>query len=111
MTKVFVDERDLYLSYTLHAAAESDPLTPLSPSEQRVLVGVVGIGHVKGIKEHWCKVSAAEARRVTIIPKPSRMEKAVRYTARLSFYALLAVGTYKLFGGPLKKIVTSLTQY
>ncbi len=127
MTRVFVEERDIYLSYTLHAAAEAAPVTiPGShrhsyaiPDRQRVVpgaggdtdgggqhqtarrvvVGVVGIGHVKGIKEQWGKVRPEDARRVIVVPKPSRMSVALRYAVRASFYSALLFGAYRLAAG------------
>ena len=77
MTRVFLDERDVYLAHNLFAAAESAPVMmhgggrhrypppPPPPTQKqqekgdekeeeeavrRVVVGVVGMGHVKGIQ-------------------------------------------------------------
>ena len=128
MTKVFVEERDVYLSYTLHAAAEAVPVSipgslrqhfclPSSPrreardaaegvqqasssaADKRVVVGVVGMGHVRGIQDHWGRVGPEDARRVVVLPRPSRAGKAFWYAAKLSFYSAVLFGAYKLVAG------------
>lgn len=58
LSRVFVDERNTFLTYSLQLAASpipnpEDP-TLLVPS---TVVGVVGIGHVAGIVERWGKVT------------------------------------------------------
>ncbi|CAL4093167.1 unnamed protein product, partial [Meganyctiphanes norvegica] len=61
ISEVFVKERDIYLCRSLQAAAHPIP-DPSSPTgvTGRVVVGVVGIGHVPGIVERWGKVTEAD---------------------------------------------------
>ena len=58
LSKVFVNERDTYLAYSLWLAASPVP-DMSSPNGFRpsVVVGVVGIGHVPGIVKQWGQVS------------------------------------------------------
>ena len=48
MSSVFVDERDTFLAYSLKQASEAPFQNGCGESEPPVVVGVVGIGHVKG---------------------------------------------------------------
>uniref|UniRef100_A0A2C9LQK3 TraB domain-containing protein n=1 Tax=Biomphalaria glabrata TaxID=6526 RepID=A0A2C9LQK3_BIOGL len=54
--RVFVKERDIYLANSLRKIAQPIPC-PDAPDGKipSVVVGVVGIGHVQGIKENWDK--------------------------------------------------------
>ena len=58
-SKAFVSERDLFLAHSLQMASDSIPSMAASP---RVVVGVVGIGHVPGIVENWGKVTKEQIR-------------------------------------------------
>lgn len=61
LSKCFVDERDIYLAYSLQLASSpfSDVREPgiMIPSK---VVGVVGIGHVPGIVKNWGKIRDAD---------------------------------------------------
>lgn len=61
LSRVFVEERDTYLTYSLQLAAAPIPdvHTPNGLVPQTV-VGVVGIGHVPGIVRNWGKVVDAD---------------------------------------------------
>ena len=48
-------ERDQYLSHTLKQAASSTSATSPQTGTTNCIVGVVGMGHVEGIKRHWEK--------------------------------------------------------
>ena len=48
MSSVFVDERDTFLAYSLRQASEAPFQDGCGQSDPPVVVGVVGIGHVKG---------------------------------------------------------------
>ena len=54
LSRVFIDERDEYLAYSLRKCAQPIPIetnsTGFIPS---TVVAVVGIGHVKGIVQQW----------------------------------------------------------
>lgn len=56
LSRVFITERDQFLAYTLRRVAH-----PILTRTNRlgyvpsVVVGVVGIGHVQGIVDHWQK--------------------------------------------------------
>ena len=120
VARVFVDERDKYLSYKLYQQTalpppQPPPLPPhLAPmgyalfNQPRALVGVVGIGHSKGIEKYWGKVSVTEMQELTRIPKPSRasvfMWSAVKYSA----YGLVLYGAYRGLRGPVQRLVTKL---
>ncbi len=54
LSRVFVNERDQFLSYSLRKCTQ---LIPIETSETgfvpATVVGVVGIGHVQGILKQW----------------------------------------------------------
>jgi pheromone shutdown protein TraB len=55
ISRVFVDERDLYLAHSLWLAATSESAhLPGGPEvNSGPIVGVVGMGHVPGIVKNW----------------------------------------------------------
>lgn len=71
---VFVTERDLYLCHSLTVAAlpKADETGTAKPVN---VVGVVGIGHMLGIKNNWGKVD--ESQLIEILSIPSSKPKAV----------------------------------
>ena len=65
LSRVFVQERDLFLAHSLRIAVDSpvkfvpEQSTPhhMVTNEAPVVVGVVGIGHVSGIIANWDTVT------------------------------------------------------
>ncbi|CAB3362657.1 Hypothetical predicted protein [Cloeon dipterum] len=76
LSKVFVHERDLFLAHSLALAAQPNGNIP-----SRV-VGVVGIGHVQGIKDNWGKVDEATIQSIMALPQPSRTSKVIKFTVK-----------------------------
>ncbi|KAG8183081.1 hypothetical protein JTE90_010904 [Oedothorax gibbosus] len=106
LSQVFVRERDIYLTYSLQMSA----LPVISPRNPEVpvpstVVGVVGIGHVAGIKEHWGKVKEEDIPPLLHIPEPSMASKVFRQTIRLSALGMGAYAVYKFFP---RSIITSI---
>ncbi|XP_042901587.1 traB domain-containing protein isoform X2 [Parasteatoda tepidariorum] len=99
LSQVFVKERDIYLTYSLQMAAS--PIVAAAQNSDipgpSYVVGVVGIGHVPGIQEHWGKITNEDIPPVLCIPEPSRSSKFIRYTIRYSLYGLGLYGIYKVF--------------
>ncbi len=127
MTRVFVEERDKFLAHNLHTAAET-PLPYVPPrqgafsasgadgdsgavnNEKRVVVGVVGIGHAKGIEQHWGQVSLADAQAVCAVPPPSLVGKAISHVAKFTFYSALLFGAYKIVSRKAPDLVSIVTR-
>ncbi|KAI5645311.1 traB family domain-containing protein [Phthorimaea operculella] len=65
LKRVFVVERDMYLCHSLQVAALQPRREPCR------IVGVVGIGHVAGIVEHWGKITPLDIPPLLQIPPPS----------------------------------------
>ncbi|CAG0882544.1 unnamed protein product [Darwinula stevensoni] len=102
LDEVFVKERDLYLTHSLHLA------TSQSDVPMRV-VGVVGIGHVPGIVRNWNKkLSEVEFSQLLLIPPPSRLGRVIKFTIKASFLGLTAYACYRIF--PFPKIVQESVQ-
>ncbi|XP_065058290.1 traB domain-containing protein-like [Rhopilema esculentum] len=98
LTKVFVNERDLYMAHTLRKAARPVPIVDetgaICGHEPAVVVGVVGLGHLNGIKENFGKhVDMVDLLKV---PKPSASSKIFKYTFRAFLVAAISWGVFKL---------------
>eukprot|EP00096_Caligus_rogercresseyi_P013256 TRINITY_DN5932_c0_g1_i1.p1 TRINITY_DN5932_c0_g1~~TRINITY_DN5932_c0_g1_i1.p1 ORF type:complete len:569 (+),score=186.81 TRINITY_DN5932_c0_g1_i1:64-1770(+) len=119
LTKVFIDERDLFLAHSLqiagsHSLLQHRRLNTLSPHSEpplftgddpAVVVGVVGLGHVDGILKVWDQVSPEDVARVMKIPIPSASEIVTRKIFKFGFYSLMAYGAYRLLRGPISKVL------
>ncbi|GJQ70444.1 hypothetical protein Trydic_g22863 [Trypoxylus dichotomus] len=101
--KVFVDERDIFLTYSLQqaACANLQQLSPASPHDEPVrVVGVVGIGHVLGITKLWPKDQQAFIKDIIFIPPPSLTSKIIKAGFKLSMAALASYLIYRLVPVP-----------
>ena len=90
LSRVLIDERDVYLAHSLMRAANCIEEPHGQP--QRV-VGVVGIGHVSGIKSHWMSEECKNVTELLTIPRP--------HWSTLTFWAYMRWGVQLLatFGG------------
>ncbi|XP_063612512.1 uncharacterized protein LOC134785999 [Penaeus indicus] len=111
ISEVFVKERDIYLCRSLQAAAQPVP-NPMSPSgmSPRVVVGVVGIGHVPGIVEHWGKITDEDIPPIMRIPPPSLSSQILKVTAKITVYGLIGYGVYKCLPSAAKSMINSSVQ-
>jgi len=96
--RVFVEERDMYLTYSLQLATRHQPRR-LNPAvvEQTRVVGIVGIGHMPGITKLWGTIKDADIPPILMIPPPSRTGQVVKATAKVCVVGLAVWGAYKLF--------------
>ncbi|XP_054751859.2 traB domain-containing protein-like [Lytechinus pictus] len=97
LSRVFVSERDTYLSQSLKACSQPQP-----PSDDGfvypapIVVGVVGMGHVKGMVDMWDKpVTKEQLLEITSIPSPSLAGRLLKWSFRISMVTLLAWGCYR----------------
>ena len=111
LSRVFVQERDLYLAHSLKLAANrpfghhsSSPQD--STHESSVVVGVVGIGHVPGIVQNWETVQPEDVAKVLVIPPMSKTERLTRIVIRTTFLGLTLYTGYKLLKGPVSKAIS-----
>ncbi|KAK3781471.1 hypothetical protein RRG08_019096 [Elysia crispata] len=92
--ETFVKERDIYLAHSLRKVAQPIPCPDapegLVPS---VVVGVVGIGHVQGIKENWNK--DLEIDEICRLPQASMFSVVAKWGFRCSAIGLITYGCYK----------------
>jgi len=95
-SEVFVRERDLFLSYALRRVAKPLPHpNPAIGSVPAVVVGVVGIGHVQGIKDHWD--AEVDIRELMFVPAGSAIGSAFKWSVRATMFGFLSWGCYKAF--------------
>ncbi|KAJ8930704.1 hypothetical protein NQ314_016469 [Rhamnusium bicolor] len=97
--EVFLDERDIYLTNSLQAAALSKLRSKgyealVETPEPLKIVGVVGIGHVPGITRLWPHDQQPFLKDIITIPPPSMTSKVIKYSYKIS---LLAFGGYLVY--------------
>ncbi|KAJ8732833.1 hypothetical protein PYW07_015432 [Mythimna separata] len=90
LKRVFVVERDMYLCHSLQVAALQPRREPCR------IVGVVGIGHVAGIVEHWGKIRPQDIPPLLQVPPPSLSTRVIRVTIRVACVGALIYAGYKL---------------
>ncbi|XP_055343216.1 uncharacterized protein LOC129591559 [Paramacrobiotus metropolitanus] len=95
--RVLVHERDLFLAQVLKNSVSKMVMTTEGP-QGSVTVGVVGIGHVPGIKRAWSNelLSHDELRNLLAIPQPSRLQV---YTSRIVMVSSLLLCGYGAYRG------------
>ncbi|XP_066581050.1 traB domain-containing protein isoform X2 [Prorops nasuta] len=106
LERVFVKERDLYLTYSLQAAC-LPKLTPQGPVPARV-VGIVGIGHTLGIIENWGKVKASDIKPILRIPPPSLSSKIIKFGFKATLLGSVVYVAYRLTPISISSTVTSV---
>lgn len=105
LSRVFVSERDLFLAHSLQMSADSMPPCGSGSPPSRVVVGVVGIGHVPGILANWGKVSKEQIREVVKVEPASRVETVAKFAVRAIFLGSCCYGMYKLARIPVSRFL------
>lgn len=90
LKRVFVVERDMYLCHSLQVAALQPRREPCR------IVGVVGIGHVAGIIEHWGKINPQDIPPLLQVPPVSMSTRVIRVSVRVACVGALLYAGYKL---------------
>lgn len=106
LTKIFVDERDAYMTHALHSLLQKNTFekrlswerTDVEWQPLRV-VAVVGIGHTPGIVANWD--NPVDISPLLHIPAPSTSTKIVKFAFRAAFWG--AVG-FLLYRGSVRVI-------
>lgn len=92
---VFVNERDMYLCHSLQVAIEPQ-IDGNGDVRPVTVVGVVGIGHLNGIKSHWGKVDRAKISEISTIPETSRTSKMVRFAVKWGLLGAVGYGVFRV---------------
>ncbi|CAH0389563.1 unnamed protein product [Bemisia tabaci] len=102
--KVFLNERDIYLTYSLQvaAAAKLPDRFPGSAGQPATVVGIVGIGHLPGIVKLWGTVTEEDFLPICGVPPPSRSTKILKFTIKLSLAGLVVYGASRFFPSLLR---------
>ncbi|XP_041976747.1 traB domain-containing protein-like isoform X1 [Aricia agestis] len=90
LKRVFVVERDMYLCHSLQVAALQPRREPCR------IVGVVGIGHVAGIVEHWGKITPQDIVPLLKVPPTSLSTRVLRASLRVACVGCVLYAGYKL---------------
>jgi len=112
LSQVFVAERDLFLAHSLQMAADAIPVHALGPDGEKLegftpptVVGVVGIGHMPGIIEHWGKVTREQVKEVVRVDPPSTLGRVIRFTVKTAFWGGCLYGVYRVCKGPVSRML------
>jgi len=110
--EVFVNERDLYLCYSLQMASMRNSMSTsmMAQKAQKVepqyTVGVLGIGHCAGVARHWDKKwCAEEIPRIMIIPRAPLSTRVFKYTVKYGTMAAITYGVYRLTAPYLRRLL------
>lgn len=98
---VFVHERDLFLCHSLQVAALPQDALQRPPR----VVGVVGIGHAKGIVENWGKVTQDQIAKIVVIPPASLGNRIFKFTIKYGTLGLIGYGVFRLIKPRLQSIL------
>ncbi|XP_076220964.1 traB domain-containing protein isoform X2 [Nomia melanderi] len=98
MEKVFVEERDLYLTHSLQLACMLHP-TSNGVVAPRV-VGIVGIGHISGILKNWGKVKPSDIPPIMRVPPQPLSSKILKFTVKISLLSAVIYVGYKILPLP-----------
>ncbi|XP_013189546.2 traB domain-containing protein isoform X2 [Amyelois transitella] len=90
LERVFVVERDMFLCHSLQLAAMQPRREPCR------IVGVVGIGHVNGIVQHWGKIKPQDIPPLLDVPPPSLTTRVVRVSVRVALAGALVYAAARL---------------
>lgn len=129
--EVFVNERDLYLCYSLQMASMRNSMSTsmLAQKAQKVepqytvgkyksrsgmeevtnfisVSGVLGIGHCAGVAKHWDKKwCAEEIPRIMIIPRAPLSTRVFKNTVKYGTMAAIGYGVYRLTAPYLRRLL------
>lgn len=97
LSEVFVKERDTFLAHSLKHAAQPLP-HPIVPGAYlpSVVVGVVGMGHVPGIKDNWEELQY-DIKDIMTMPEEGFMSKIFRFGVRLSLISILTFACWRVY--------------
>lgn len=104
ITKSFLTERDMFLAHTLKKSADFQKTSGgiLRPVK---VVGIIGIGHMKGIMKYWENVDQRQIKEFMKIPPQTLSVKFATFFAKYGLAALVGYGSYSLFNSREKKII------
>ncbi|KAI6176079.1 hypothetical protein M3Y97_00759900 [Aphelenchoides bicaudatus] len=117
LSKIFVEERDQYMTYVLHSVMQkytAEKIAAWNQCRDRVeyqplnIVGVVGLGHMKGIEQYWNK--HIDQAQLLTIPEPSRFSRFVRFGVRICVYGGIAYGCYRVGRFTFNKVSPMLSK-
>lgn len=102
ITKSFVTERDMFLAHTLQKSADFQKTSGgiLRPVK---VVGIIGIGHIKGIMKYWEKVDHLQIKEFLKIPPQKMSVQIATFCVKYGLAALVGYGSYSLFNSKEKK--------
>jgi len=103
LSKIFVDERDQYMAHVLHSILQKYTAEKISAwssvmdtveYQPLTIVGVVGLGHMRGIEANWNR--HIDSTNLLTVPEPSRFSKVVRFGIRVAVLGGIGYGVYRV---------------
>lgn len=96
MAEVLVTERDLFLTKVMQSALESQITLPNNDVHPPVVVGVVGMGHTKGIVKFFdTEISQETMIHISSIPPPSKVPFVIKHVVRAGLAGAFVYSVYK----------------
>ena len=96
MAEVLVTERDIYLTNALQRALSMKVVLPNNEVHPPVVVGVVGIGHTKGIVKYFdCPIDQEVMSKIVSLPPPSKVPYVIKHVIRAGFACAIVYSVYK----------------
>uniref|UniRef100_A0A0K0D173 TraB domain-containing protein n=1 Tax=Angiostrongylus cantonensis TaxID=6313 RepID=A0A0K0D173_ANGCA len=100
LSKIFVDERDAYMTHALHSLLQKNTFEKRVSWERieaewqpLIVVAVVGIGHTPGIVAHWNH--PVDISPLLHIPPPSMSAKVIKFAFCATFWGALGFLLYR----------------
>lgn len=107
--EVFVNERDLYLCYSLQMASMMGERVVSQGSlkpEPTSIVGVLGIGHCAGVTRNWTKQGLIEKiPLIMTIPKATLSTRIFKNTVKYGTLGMIGYGIYRVAAPYLRKLL------
>lgn len=102
ITKSFLTERDMFLAHTLKKSADFQKTSGgiLRPVK---VVGIIGIGHMKGIMKNWENVDHRQIKEFMKIPPQRFSVQVATFCVKYGLAALVGYGSYSLFNSREEK--------
>ena len=89
LMEVFVSERDQILAYSLMRAANC---TQQPYGQPVTVVGVMGMGHIPGVKANW--MQNVDVQHLLTTPAPSLTSRVIRYSVRIGIVGVCLAGAF-----------------
>lgn len=116
LSNIFVTERDQYMALILHSIMQkytADKIAAWANVRDKVeyqpltVVGVVGLGHMRGIANNWNRHIDRDS--LLTVPTPSKVSRFIRFGIKVAVFGAISYGCYRSGRFVFNKISPMLT--